>query len=62
ILVQYMRTEKTIDMNHNMIAQIYSQIIPNIAKNAGINISQQTAKLYAQQYINDLNRTEMAVR
>ena len=62
ILVQYMRTEKTIDMNHNMIAQIYSQIIPNIAKNSGINISQQTAKLYAQQYINDLNRTEMAVQ
>lgn len=62
ILVQYMRTEKTIDMNHHMIAQIYSQVIPHIAKNEGINISQQAAKLYAQKYVNDLNRTEMAVQ
>ena len=62
VLVQYMRTEKTIDINHHMMAQAYAQIIPMIAKHEGMDISPHIAQIYAKKYVSELSRTEMAAQ
>lgn len=62
ILVQHMRTEKAIDRNFNIMADLYEKIIPLLAKKEGLDISPIIARRYAQEHINKFDRTEIAMQ
>lgn len=62
ILLQHMRTEKAIDRNFNIMADVLGKIIPMLAKKEGLQISHADANLYARKYVNDFDRTEIAMQ
>lgn len=62
ILVQYMRTEKAIDRNFNIMTDVFGGIIPLFAKKEGLQISPVEARVFAQNYVKDFDRTEIAIQ
>ena len=61
ILVQHMRTEKAIDRNCNIMSDIYTKIIPMVAKKEGIKISPLEVKKFADHQVKNYDRSEIAI-
>lgn len=62
ILFQDLRTEKAVDLNHHMLAEMYSKLIPIIAQQEGLDIPKSRALAYAHKIANETNRTDTAIK
>ena len=62
ILFQDLRTEKAVDLNHHMLAEMYSKLIPIIAQQEGLDIPRNRALAYAHKIANETSRTDTAIK
>lgn len=62
ILFQDLRTERAVDLNHNMLVEMYAKLIPLIAKSEGFEIPNDRAMRYAYNFVSKTDRTETAIQ
>ena len=60
IVLQYMRTEKMIDHQQNLLFNILEKILPAITSSNGIELSKNDILKYSKDYVKKFKRTDIA--